>query len=45
MVPLEVMAATTEIARRHGLAVHPDGARLFNAVTASSVPADRYAAP
>ncbi|HEX2368099.1 MAG TPA: GntG family PLP-dependent aldolase [Acidimicrobiia bacterium] len=44
VVPLEVMTATTEIARRHGLAVHLDGARLFNAVTASGVPADRYAA-
>ncbi len=44
VVPLEAMAATTAIARSHGLAVHLDGARLFNAVAAAGVPADRYAA-
>jgi threonine aldolase len=44
VVPLEAMSITTEVARSHGLAVHLDGARLFNAVTASGVPAERYAA-
>ena len=44
VVPLEVMTTTTEVARSHGLAVHLDGARLFNAVTASGVAAERYAA-
>ncbi len=44
VVPLEAMAATTAVARSHGLAVHLDGARLFNAVAASGIPADRYAA-
>ena len=33
-----------EVAREHGLRTHMDGARLMNAVVASGVAADRYAA-
>jgi threonine aldolase len=44
VVPLAMMEATTSSARERGLAVHLDGARIFNAVAASGVPADRYAA-
>ncbi|MEX0698744.1 MAG: GntG family PLP-dependent aldolase [Acidimicrobiia bacterium] len=44
VVPLEVMAAAEPTARRHGLSIHLDGARIFNAVAASGTPADRFAA-
>ncbi len=44
VIPIEVMEKTSEIARSHGLRIHVDGARIFNAVTASGVPADRFAA-
>jgi threonine aldolase len=40
--PLEQLAAVAAEARRHGLAVHLDGARLMNAVVASGTPADAY---
>ncbi|HEX5671358.1 MAG TPA: threonine aldolase family protein, partial [Acidimicrobiia bacterium] len=43
VVPLEVMAAAEPTARRHGLSIHLDGARIFNAVAASGVTAERYA--
>lgn len=43
VIPYELMAETSEVARRHGLAVHVDGARIFNAVAATGVPADRFA--
>lgn len=43
VIPIETMEAGSETARRLGLAVHLDGARLFNAVAASGVPADRFA--
>ncbi|MCP9757949.1 threonine aldolase, partial [Aquitalea sp. S1-19] len=33
VVPLAVMAETAAIARRHGVPVHLDGARVFNAAT------------
>jgi threonine aldolase len=36
---LEYLAAVRAVADRHGLAVHMDGARLFNAATALGVPA------
>jgi threonine aldolase len=39
VMPLSYLAAATELARRRGLATHLDGARLFNAAVASSVPA------
>ncbi|MDW7711036.1 MAG: low-specificity L-threonine aldolase [Deferrisomatales bacterium] len=37
--------AVAEVARRHGLPVHLDGARIFNAAVALGVPAARLAAP
>ncbi|HEX9865219.1 MAG TPA: GntG family PLP-dependent aldolase [Acidimicrobiia bacterium] len=44
VVPIDVMEKTSAAARAHGLKIHVDGARIFNAVVASGVPADRYAA-
>jgi threonine aldolase len=41
--PLETVRAVFEMARRHGLRAHMDGARLMNAVVASGVPAADYA--
>jgi len=43
--PIETVRAVTEAARERGLATHMDGARLFNAVVASGVGAETYAAP
>jgi threonine aldolase len=43
--PLARIAAVTDIARRHGLRTHLDGARLMNAVVASGVAARDYAKP
>ena len=42
--PIEGMETVSEWARRRGLAVHLDGARLYNAAVASGVPVERYAA-
>lgn len=42
--PVERMREVAGVARRHGLAVHMDGARLLNASVAASVPARDYAA-
>jgi threonine aldolase len=44
VIPIEIMEATSAAARRHGLKIHLDGARIFNAVAATGVPADRFAA-
>jgi threonine aldolase len=44
VVPIQVMEATSERARHHGLAIHIDGARIFNAVAATGIPATRWAA-
>ena len=44
VVPFEMMAATTAVARSGGLAVHIDGARIFNAVAATGIPAEDFAA-
>ena len=44
VIPLEVMQAGSAAARAMGLAVHLDGARLWNAVAASGVDAAAYAA-
>ncbi len=44
VVPHELMAETSAAARRHGLKIHLDGARIFNAVVASGVGADTFAA-
>lgn len=43
--PLAAVRAVAEVARRHGLALHMDGARLLNAVVASGVTARDFAAP
>ncbi|MFP4567188.1 MAG: threonine aldolase family protein [Spirochaetaceae bacterium] len=41
--PLDQIEAVSAVGRRHGLAVHMDGARLFNAVVESNTPASEYA--
>jgi len=43
--PLDALECVGSIARRHGLAVHMDGARILNAVVASGVAAQRMTAP
>jgi threonine aldolase len=43
--PLDTYTEVVELAHDHGLRVHLDGARLFNAVVASGVAADRWAGP
>lgn len=42
--PLERAKAVSDVARRHGLRVHLDGARLWNASIASGVPMREFAA-
>lgn len=42
--PLETVRGVRDVARRHGLAAHLDGARLLNAVAATGVSAADYAA-
>jgi threonine aldolase len=44
VIPIDLMEKTSQVARTHSLNIHIDGARIFNAVTASGVAADRYAA-
>jgi threonine aldolase len=44
-VPLERMAAIAEVAHRHQLPVHVDGARIFNAATALGLAACELVAP
>jgi threonine aldolase len=44
VLPLDSVAAICGWAAENGLARHLDGARLFNAVVASGIPADRWAA-
>lgn len=44
VVPLENLKAIREIANRHEVKVHYDGARTFNASTASGIPVKEYAA-
>jgi threonine aldolase len=43
VVPLDEVLETTGAARDRGLALHLDGARLFNAAAATQTPADRWA--
>ena len=43
VLPLAYIEAATALARRKGLTTHLDGARLFNAVVASGVPAAEIA--
>lgn len=42
-IPAETIDSLAAIAHRHGLAVHLDGARVFNAAAALGVPASRIA--
>jgi threonine aldolase len=42
--PLAKIESVTDVARRHGLATHLDGARLMNAVVRTNVPARAWAA-
>jgi len=44
VVPLDNVRAIRDVADRHGLKVHMDGARIFNAAAASGVPAKDFAA-
>ncbi len=43
VLPLEHMAAVHALGREHGIPVHTDGARLFNAAVALGVSAERIA--
>ena len=43
--PLETVRGVGEVAKRHGLVLHMDGARLLNAVVASGVSARDFAEP
>lgn len=43
VLPQAYVDAASTLARRHGLSLHLDGARLFNAAIASAVPASRLA--
>ncbi len=43
--PLDAVREVGDAARRHGLALHMDGARLLNAVVASGTAAREYAEP
>ena len=44
VIPIDLMEKTSQVAREHSLRIHIDGARIFNAVAASGVAAERYAA-
>jgi threonine aldolase len=44
VVPLENLKAIRDVANRHGVKVHLDGARIFNACHASGVDVKEYAA-
>lgn len=43
--PRDALASVTKVAREAGLRIHLDGARLFNAVVATGIPAADWAAP
>ena len=43
VVPVEVMTSANRAARRHGLSIHLDGARIFNAAVAAGLPPARFA--
>jgi len=38
VMPNDYVQSATQLAREHGLATHPDGARVFNAAVASAAP-------
>src|SRR5262245_20175119 len=43
--PIERIAEIAELVKERGLRLHLDGARLWNAVAATGIPAARWAAP
>lgn len=43
--PIEKQGAVVKVAREHGLLLHLDGARLWNASVATGIPEKNYAAP
>ncbi len=43
LLPFDYVQAATDLAKRHGLARHLDGARLFNAAVAQAAGGDPYA--
>src|SRR6185436_10188723 len=43
VLPLDHMARVHALGQKHGIPVHTDGARLFNAAVALGVPAERIA--
>ena len=45
VLPLEYMRKAGELVHQHGLSLHLDGARIFNAAAALGVPAAEIAAP
>lgn len=45
ILPPDLLKGIAEVARERGLRLHLDGARLFNAVVASGVPASTWAEP
>ncbi len=45
VVPMENIRAIAEIAHQNGIAVHMDGARVFNAATALGLPVSEVVAP
>ena len=45
VLPLDHMAEVHALGQQHGIPVHTDGARLFNAAVALGVPAERDRAP
>ncbi len=44
VIPIDVIEGTSKRAKEHGLSIHIDGARIFNAVAATGVAASRWAA-
>lgn len=42
-MPMDYLAQASALAREHGLSVHLDGARLFNAATAAAAPGETVA--
>ncbi len=42
-MPMDYLAQASALAREHGLSVHLDGARLFNAATAAATPGETVA--
>jgi len=43
VIPLDILKSTYEVAKKHNIPVHMDGARIFNAATYLNVPAKEIA--